>query len=354
MFATLISVSASLAISLMLTPAVIKLAARLGVVASPNHRTVHKNCTPKLGGLGIFFAFAVGLLIFASFTKNPNQVWGLLAGGGAVLLLGLCDDIHGISCYRKLAGQTIAAIIAVYFGYKVDSIFLPFGLSLKLGYWALPMSVVWIVGITNAVNLLDGLDGLAAGFSIVVSFFVLLGAVMLQNYETAAVAFILIAASLGFLKYNFAPAKIFLGDTGSLFLGFILACLSFKAFHSPATGVALSVPMALLLLPIADTALAILRRLSRGRHPFEADKEHIHHRLLELGLSQTSAVLILYSASFICGVIGMTLLVVDTERSWLILTGLWLSLMLALNLLGCFGFLSRKEYASGLSSNRSD
>ena len=183
MLLPLVSIAAALIISLILTPFARKLAIRYKIVALPNHRTIHNNTTPKLGGLSIYLAFASAFIILAVYDHAMNNFGGLLLGGGIVLFVGLFDDILGLSCYRKLIGQTIAAIVAVYFGFVAETVYLPSGESLSLGLWAFPLSVFWIVGITNAVILLDGLDGLATGFTITISMFICAGAVMSQNYD---------------------------------------------------------------------------------------------------------------------------------------------------------------------------
>ena len=349
MIITLISVFATLVISLVSTPLARRIAVRFKIFASPNHRTIHENSTPKLGGLSIFLAFAVGLIFYVYFTKEVDKLGALLIGGGVVLCVGLLDDIYRLSCYTKLIGQTIAAIIAVYFGFIMDSIYLPTGISLELGPWAGPLSIFWIVSITNAVNLLDGLDGLASGFTIVAALFVVFGAATFQNVEMASIALILIAASLGFLKYNFYPAKIFMGDMGSLFLGYVLACLSLKAYTQPAIGSHITVLMVLFLVPLADTSLSILRRIVNGKHPFSPDKKHIHHRLLDLGLSQVSAVLIIYAATFLCGIFSLVLFVADIQLAIILISGIFLLTLIALVQLRSFDFLSRKDFSKELS-----
>lgn len=349
MLILLVLILTTLGISLVSTPLARKIALRFNICASPNNRTVHKKPIPKLGGLSIFLAFAIGLIAHSYLTNDYKTLAALLVGGGFVLCVGLLDDIFHLSCYRKLIGQTIAAIVAVYFGFSINSFYLPAGLSIELGYWGGALSVLWIVSITNAVNLLDGLDGLAAGFTIVVALFILFAAVIFHNFEIAAIALILVAASVGFLKYNFSPAKIFMGDMGSLFLGFVLACLSLKTFTLLDSGTHLSALLVLFLIPLADTLLAILRRMVSGQSPFTADKKHIHHRLLGLGLSQTGAVLIVYSATFICGVLSLVLYVAGIRLALIILGGILLLTMMALVQLGSFDFLTRKEYSKKLS-----
>jgi len=348
MIITFVSVFTALIVALVFTPIAKKIAVRLKIYAPTNHRTVHSGSTPKLGGLSIFFAFTVGLIIFTFYTKEIRILGGLLMGGSLMLIVGLFDDLYNLSCYRKMTGQTLAAIVAVAFGFVVDTIYLPSGTVLHLGVWAAPLSVFWIVALTNAINLIDGLDGLASGFAIVVAFFVFAGAIIFDNLGIAATSLILIAATLGFLRYNFAPAKIFLGDMGSLFLGFALACISLKAFTLPETGSHVAVLLVLFLVPLADTFIAILRRVREGRHPFSADKKHIHHRLLDLGLSQTGAVLIIYAATFLCGVGALVLFVADTQMALMLLAVILLFFFLAFAQLGCFDFVTRREYSKEL------
>ena len=342
MLLPLVSIAAALIISLICTPFARKLAIRYKIVALPNHRTIHNNTTPKLGGLSIYLAFASALIILAVYDQPMSDFGGLLLGGGVVLFVGLFDDILGLSCYRKIIGQTIAAIVAVYFGFVAETVYLPSGESLSLGLWALPLSLFWIVGITNAVNLLDGLDGLATGFTIIISMFICAGAVMSQNYDLAVVSVILIATCSGFLKYNFSPAKIFLGDMGSLFLGFLLACLSLKAFVVPGSGVHTLVLLGIFMIPLADTFLSIFRRLGNGRHPFWADKQHIHHRLLDAGMKQVTAVLVIYGATILCGVAGLLYFATNIQIGILLYAGLALLFLVALGHLHCFDFLKTK------------
>ena len=342
MLLPLVAIAAALLISLICTPFSKKLAIRYKIVALPNHRTIHNSTTPKLGGLSIYLAFASALIILAVYDQGMSNLGGLLLGGGVVLFVGLFDDILGLSCYRKLIGQTIAAIVAVSFGFVAETIYLPSGESLNLGWWAFPLSVLWIVGITNAVNLLDGLDGLATGFTIIITVFICAAAVMSQNYQLAVVAAILIATCSGFLRYNFSPAKIFLGDMGSLFLGFLLACLSLKAFVVPGSGVHVLVVLGIFMIPLADTFLSIFRRLSNGRHPFWADKQHIHHRLLDAGMSQVKAVLVIYAATLLCGVVCLLYFATNIQIGILLYSGLALLFLLALGHLHCFDFFKTK------------
>ncbi|MFQ5824754.1 MAG: glycosyltransferase family 4 protein [bacterium] len=316
MLVMILTALATLVISLICTALVRRLAIRFKIFDTPNYRTIHQALIPKLGGLSIFVAFSLGLSIFSFATKFNGNLWGLLIGGGLVSLVGFLDDIYILGCYRKLIGQAVATGFAIYFGFSFHAISLPFGITVELGILGIPLSMLWILAITNGVNLLDGLDGLAAGFSILVALFILIGAEFSQNITLAAGALIFIAASLGFLKFNFPPAKIFMGDMGSLFLGYFLACLSIKAFTFPSLGPQFGVLLILFSVPLADTSLAILRRLRLGKHPFFADKKHIHHRLLEMGFNQLYAVLTIYAVTFVCGIIGLVLLVSNFNQSF--------------------------------------
>ncbi len=357
MLITLLASLAALLTSLIVTPLVRKLAIRFAIFASPNHRTVHQDSMPKLGGLSIYGAFTIGLIIFGSITKQTENLWGLLIGGSVVLFVGLYDDFVRLGCYRKLIGQSVAASIAVYFGFMTDSILLPLGGTIELGYLAPLVSILWIVLITNAMNLLDGLDGLAASVSIVISLFISLTAGLFQNVEVAAFSAILIMAVFGFLKYNKPPAKIFMGDSGSLFLGFSLGCLSLKAFSVSANGTNFLLLFVIFALPLADTGLAVLRRLSQNKHPFSPDKKHIHHHLLEVGFSQPTVTVILSLVALCFGLVGILLTRANLLQAFFLLLCCGILFILFLLRIGCFDFLS-SEYASkkrrGISLDHND
>ncbi|RMD60367.1 undecaprenyl/decaprenyl-phosphate alpha-N-acetylglucosaminyl 1-phosphate transferase [Candidatus Parcubacteria bacterium] len=332
----------ALIVSLCFTPVVRWLAVKLKIFAHPNHRTVHKERVPKSGGLSIFLAFVAGLGVLGYASGGLGAIWGLVAGGGLVLVLGLLDDVFVVSCNRKLLVESVAAGVAFWSGYALHTVSSPFG-TVELGIWSLPLSILWIVGITNAINLLDGLDGLAGGFSVLVAGFILVAAGFAQNLVLAGVALVFIAAILGFLRYNFPPARIFMGDTGSLFLGFCLACLSLQAFTGQESGTHLAVLFIPFGIPITDTFLAIARRLTLGKHPFSADRKHIHHRLLDLGLTQSTAVLVIYAMTFLCGVAGLVLLFVDVHFASLVIVGVVLFFLLTLLYLDCFDFVGKRR-----------
>lgn len=279
------------AVTWALTPLVRRLALRLGAVDMPDGRKVHAAPTPRLGGLAIYGGFLAVLLLTWPW---PRPILGLALGGTLVVLLGILDDCRGLSAYLKLAGQVAAALVVVGLGVKVDFLTNPFDGFIFLGYLAVPVTVIWIVGITNALNLIDGLDGLAAGTAAIAA--VTMGIVAWMEGQTAIAgyAFALAVAALAFLRYNFSPAKIFMGDTGSMFLGLNLAVLAILGLTKTATILSLLVPVIILGWPIIDTFWAIIRRYRHRQPVFAPDKQHLHHQLLNLGLNQRQAVTVVY------------------------------------------------------------
>ncbi len=291
----------SLAISFFATPFVKRIAFRWGAIDQPNKRKVHQEIMPRLGGLAIYLGF---FLPFLFFVPKSNLTWAILSAATLIVLTGALDDRYQLSPKLKLLGQLIATFIVVFSGLKVEFINLPFNLfadgTLEFGWFSIPLSILWIVGITNAVNLIDGLDGLAGGVSAIATAVILVMAVIIGNYVVIAMSAILLGATLGFLVFNFHPAKIFMGDTGALFLGFILASMSIYGFKY-VTIFAFIMPILILAVPISDTVFAIIRRVVHNRPISEADKNHLHHRLLQLGFSHRTTVLIIYGISLLFG-----------------------------------------------------
>jgi UDP-GlcNAc:undecaprenyl-phosphate GlcNAc-1-phosphate transferase len=284
----------SLVISWVLTPAVKKLAFRLGAVDRPNARKVHHRIMPRMGGLAIVIGFMTAALTCMELTTD---VIGILLGGAVIAVVGMTDDMIQLTAKVKLAGQIVAALIPVLFGVRIEWLNNPWGGYFYLDYLSIPFTVFWIVSFTNVVNLIDGLDGLAAGVSAIASVTIIMVALQQGMYQVAVLTAALAGGIIGFIRYNFNPATIFMGDTGSLFLGYMLAAISiFGAVKSAAT-IALLVPAIALGLPIMDTAFAIMRRYKNGRPIFQPDKGHIHHRLLAMGFSQRQAVIFMYLIS---------------------------------------------------------
>lgn len=330
----------ALFVALIATPAVIVLAAKTGAMDAPDARKVHKGPMPRIGGLAIYCGFMAAILAmlnFADLTQEiANGVIGLLLGGTLIVIIGLIDDYKNLPAKVKLLGQILAACVVVYFDVRIDVITDPFGDYLYLEYLAVPATVFWIVGLTNTVNLIDGLDGLAAGVSTIASITIMLVAlqedVMIVALFTAALA----GAALGFLRYNFNPAKIFMGDTGSMFLGFVLAGISVIGAVKCTATIALIVPILALGLPIMDTTFAIIRRYRGGVPIFKPDKGHLHHRLLDLGFSQRQAVLLMYVISALLGLSAVALNEVSGGMSIVIVVCVLLVVFLGARKLGIF------------------
>lgn len=297
-------------LSYLLTPLAKKLAHKCGAIDIPkDERRVHSVPIPRLGGLAIYLATLIAMLIFAP--KNSTTL-SILAGGSIIAISGMIDDIRPMSAKLKLVFQFLAAITVVLGGVTIDSITSPTSNEiLELGKFAIPLTIFWVIGITNTLNLIDGLDGLSAGVSGIssLSFFFVAINMAARMGDTKMMAFpilmslIVAGAAFGFLPHNFNPARIFMGDTGSLFLGFMLSVIAVEgAMKSIA---AIIIPLLVLGLPIFDTTFAILRRFVNKKPIMQADRGHLHHRLLDRGLSQKQTVLVLYAISLLLGVTGV-------------------------------------------------
>ena len=286
-----LAMAAALVASIILTPLVIKLAFRIGAVDRPNYRKVHASVMPRIGGLAIFGAFLIGYLILR---PTDEHAAGILVGAVIIIIVGFLDDMLEITAKAKLAGQLAAAVIVVTWGgLQIDFINLPFFGQFDFGYLSIPITIIWIIGITNAINLIDGLDGLAAGVSTIALISITVMAMIMGNVFVVAIAAILAASSLGFLLFNFHPAKIFMGDTGSLFLGFMISVLALLGFKNVAV-VSLVIPIIMLGVPISDTFFAIVRRIRMKQKITAPDKSHLHHCLLRSGFSHRQTVLVIY------------------------------------------------------------
>ncbi|CAM3999581.1 glycosyltransferase family 4 protein [Alkalicoccus chagannorensis] len=279
--------------AVLLTPVVKKLAVKIGATDQPNQRKVHQRIMPRLGGLAIYFSFLIGIAI--TMPESP-YLWPILIGGTIIIITGVLDDMFELSAKIKLLGQIGAAVVAIYGGIYVEFINLPFDTIWQLGIFGLPLTLLWIVGITNAINLIDGLDGLAAGVSAIVLATITTIAVMDGNFFIVAMASMLLASTIGFLYYNFHPAKIFMGDTGALFLGYMIAVISLLGFKS-VTLFSLLIPIIILAVPISDTLFAIIRRMVNKQPLSAPDKSHMHHCFLRLGYSHRGTVLMIYGIS---------------------------------------------------------
>lgn len=318
----LVTLAVALAISLLVTPAVTRMALACGAVDQPHARKVHRSVTPRLGGLGIVLsvvaASALGLLLLARAHNRAGSALGgsdaLLLGvaGLATTLLGIYDDLRGARARTKLVVQVAVALMLYSGGFRLERVDLLLGSPLQLGPFSLPLTVLWIVGMSNAINLIDGLDGLAAGVVLAASVALFSIAAGAGDALVMLVAVALVGSLLGFLVYNVHPASVFMGDTGSLFLGTMLAALSIR--HTEGAAVPLVPLVIVFAIPIVDTFGAMARRALRGTPLFCADREHLHHRLLAAGLSQRTAVLVLWLG-------GALLATAGVHAAWGILPG---------------------------------
>lgn len=316
----------ALAISFACTPAVRMLAIKIKAVDVPkDNRRMHKVPIPRMGGLAIFAGFLVSVLFFVPL---GNEFRSILIGALILVVLGIIDDIVALKPRTKFAGQIIAALIPALSGVSIHGIVNPFvpGQYSTLGIFSIPFTVIWIVGITNAVNFIDGLDGLACGVSAIATVTMFIIAVLFGEIYIALMMAALAGACLGFLPYNMNPAKIFMGDTGSMFLGYTLATVSIQGLFKFYAVISFAVPFILLGLPIFDTGFAIVRRLLKGQSPLQADRGHVHHRLIDLGFDQKQSVAILYAFSALMGLTAVIL--ARTNESKLII--------LAIAVLVCF------------------
>ncbi len=318
-------------ITFVTTPFVKKLAFRIGAVDVPkDNRRMHKKPTARLGGLAIFLGFIISTIVFADIT---TELCGILIGCAVIVTLGVFDDIYALNAKLKLIVQIIAALFPVLAGVSIDYIRVPELISangyLYLGWLAIPITIIWIVGITNAVNLLDGLDGLACGVSSISALTLLVIAIIVGEGDVAFITSALAGACFGFLPYNFNPAKLFMGDTGALFLGFVLSTVSVQGLFKGYAIISIAAPLLILGLPIFDTLSAILRRMRNHQPIMSPDRGHLHHRLVDSGFSQKQAVLIIY---LLCTVlcIGAIVLIATGAVSWWVLLAVILGLILFL------------------------
>ncbi|GIN39816.1 MULTISPECIES: glycosyltransferase family 4 protein [Heyndrickxia] len=320
--------------SVLLTPLVKKLAIKIGATDKPNYRKVHQKIMPRLGGLAIFISFIIGMLIL-----SPEQKYTLpiIIGSLIIVITGVLDDMKELSAKVKLLGQIIAALVVVLWGgLHIDIINLPFGGSLSLGIFSIPFTIIWIIAITNAINLIDGLDGLAAGVSSIALISICGMAILQGNLGIAIMAAIVLASTLGFLLYNFHPAKIFMGDTGALFLGFIISVLSLLGFKS-LTFISLIIPVIILGVPISDTFFAIIRRIVNKQPIGAPDKSHLHHCLLRIGFSHRQVVLIIYALAAMFGLAAFIFTMATMWGSFIFIAVMLIAIELFVESIGLIG-----------------
>ncbi|WP_217586454.1 glycosyltransferase family 4 protein [Lentibacillus saliphilus] len=322
-------------VSVLLTPLVKKFAIKIGAVDYPNGRKIHQGLMPRLGGLAIVGTFMLGFMIFR---PDLPWVWPVIVGGFIIASVGFLDDRYDVSPKFKLVGQIVAASIAVFGGVQIDFITMPSGNEIQFGYFAIPLTIIWIVGITNAINLIDGLDGLAAGVSTIVLMTISGLAVSMGAPLIALMGLLLLGSTLGFLLYNFYPAKIFMGDTGSLFLGYMIAVLSVAGLFKNVAIFSLAIPVLILAIPILDTFLAIIRRFVNKQPLTAPDKLHLHHCLINMGYSHRQTVILIYGMSGFFSVAAIVLTRATLWGSTLLIIGLLILVELFIELAGIISY----------------
>ena len=310
-------------LSFLSTPLVKSLANHVGAIDVPkDNRRMHTIPIPRMGGLAIFIGFLLSVLVFSR--EMDRGLQSILLGAIILVILGVFDDKYTLGAKFKLLVQLLAASIVVFYGdLRIDRLTNPFGSSLY-SYWdfgllSYPITILWIVAIANAVNFIDGLDGLACGVSCISSVNLLVIALLVSDEQVSIIMAALTGACLGFVPYNFNPAKIFMGDTGSTFLGFMLATVSIQGLFKAYTAISFIVPFLLLGLPIFDICFAVIRRVASGRSPMEADRGHFHHRLIDMGFSQKQSVAIAYVLTGILGLAAVLLTVSGAMRALIML-----------------------------------
>lgn len=309
----------------LIIPIVKKIAEHIGAMDVPNERKVHKEPMPRLGGLGIYAGFLLGYMIFGEQTPTMNAI---LIGSFILLITGIIDDIKPLKASHKLVGQIIAALIVVIYGNLLlrDASF--FGLYIDFGMFTYPITILFILGCINCLNLIDGLDGLAGGISSI--FFLTIGIIAYFQGRiglSVVLTFIMLGSTLGFLVHNFNPAKIFMGDSGSMFLGFIISVITLLGFKTIITS-SIIIPLFILIVPILDTICAIIRRKLKGESIGTPDKSHFHHQLLRRNYSVKTTVLIIYLITALFSSASIVWLLVDKNIGYIIYGVLMFTLMI--------------------------
>ncbi len=297
---------AALLVSGIVTPIIRKLAIDAGHYDIPNDRKIHKHPIPRLGGIAIWAGFMATMGLFSLFF--PGQLegtayTGIMLGGTIIFFVGLLDDLYNLSPYLKLFGQVLAAITAFQLGVQIIALDLPFSKILLLQVLSFPITMLWLIGISNAMNFIDGVDGLAGGVSMISALTLAVVALNMNEPIPAMFAVALSGATLGFLNLNFYPARIFMGDSGALLCGFVLACIAVTGVLKTLT-MTMLLPVIILTVPILDITYSTLRRLWKFQSPFVADSDHLHHKLLKAGFSQVRTVVAMYAVCIIGGIIA--------------------------------------------------
>ena len=331
-----------LLLSMGLTPLIIAIATARNWIDQPNARSVHRQPVARLGGIAIFAATMLAILpvlfiqnaIGNAFRGQGIKILAILSGGSLMFLVGLTDDLRTLRIRTKLAAQLVAAAAVCSSGVYIDMISIPGLIQINLGVWGWLITMVWLVGVTNAVNLIDGLDGLAAGISAIACGVIAIMAILAHNVILAIIMLAMLGSLIGFLCFNFNPARIFMGDCGSLFLGFMIAAASVLTASMTETIVGVAIPILVLGIPIFDTFFCMLRRFLQRRGIMSADRGHFHHRLLELGFTQHQVAIIAYIITLTITGLGFFLLVTQSAASLVIFLSCLILLLLIFRIVG--------------------
>lgn len=311
-----------LIISFILTPFAKQVAKMVGAIDTPkDDRRIHKTPIPRLGGLAIFLATTISMILMLELERD---IVAIIVGGIIIAISGFIDDTKEVSPKLKISFQLLASLVLIYGGVKIEILSNPFSDSgyMSMGIMAIPITIFWVVGITNTVNLIDGMDGLSAGVSSISAITLAIISYMVGDTNVTIISLIIAGSALGFLPYNFNPASIFMGDTGALYLGFMLSAVAIEGTVKGAATVAIVVPILSLGLPVFDTTFAILRRYKNRRPIMEADRGHLHHRLLDLGLGQRRTVIILYAVNMVFGAFAIAMAQLDFKMGAVLLLAL--------------------------------
>ena len=320
-------------LGIFIVPLVIYFSKKNHLIDVPNERKIHHGQISRLGGVAVWASVMLTFLflVVLSYYPKGQGLSAIITGGSLMFLMGLIDDVYGLNAKFKLFIQIAIATIVILLGVRIETFYNPFGANIELGVMSYPITLLWIVGITNAINFIDGIDGLAG--SIVSISALAIGIVSLvlapSDSITALIAFILMGAMCAFLTFNYNPAKIFMGDSGALYAGFLFSTLSITGIVKPSMGISMYLPILILAIPLMDVAFSSTRRILKGSSPFVADAEHIHHKLLHAGYSQDKLVLLLASFSMVCAL--LSIIVVSTKSKFIIIALSLIGVLLILN-----------------------
>ncbi|WP_121616726.1 glycosyltransferase family 4 protein [Virgibacillus halodenitrificans] len=293
----------SLFLAILSTPVIKAISLKFNIIDNPNYRRVNQQIMPSMGGLAIILGFLAGYIYLWPETSNNLFI---LLGIIIIAVTGIIDDKFSLPAKYKFLGQCLAAYIATTLGFQINFITMPFLGEVNFGLLSVPITMFWIVGIINAINFIDGLDGLASGVSIIAVSAMLIMAITNSDFFAVSLSVVLIGSSLGFLTFNKYPAKIFMGDTGSMFLGYIISLISISGLFKSLTVFSIIIPVLILGVPIFDTSFAIVRRLLKGQKPYSPDKSHLHHHLLRMGFNHRFSVYIIYTISIFFAITAVT------------------------------------------------